>query len=280
MKRVVLVRPIGPRNAGMVVRTAANFGPCEVWFVAPRRPSLLVHPEYEQMSHGAEELRARVRVVDTLLEALAECQHAVGFTARPRDARQRRDWRELAGEVGPLADDPAQRLALVFGSDEGGLNKEEVGLCQELAFLPTSAEHTSINLAMSVGVVLFSLFHGEPVHRAETGQHLADGDAREYLKAHLTHVFAERVARTAAAARDITASIERLFSRVPLENRDARAWHQMMRALGSTKSPTDFGLGSYPRNARRDEALSKSQDEPGACGPDAAGPDTADPGPA
>ncbi len=264
MKRVVLVRPIGPRNAGMVVRAAANFGPTEVWFVAPRRPSLLVHPEYEQMAHGAEDLRARVRVVDTLTEALAECHHAVGFTARPRDARQRRDWRELAGEVAPLCADEEQRLALVFGSDEGGLNKDEVALCQDLAFLPTSSEHTSINLAMSVGVVLFSLFTGQPVHRAETGQHLADGDAREYLKEHLKSVFAERVAQTESAARDIVASIERLFSRVPLENRDARAWHQMLRALGSKKSPRDFDLGSYPKKARRSEALSKARDDDAA----------------
>ena len=71
MKRVVLVGTAGPRNAGMVLRAVANFGPAELVFVAPARPSLLVHPEFDQMSHGVENVREWVRVVDGLEEALA-----------------------------------------------------------------------------------------------------------------------------------------------------------------------------------------------------------------
>ena len=50
------------------------------------------------------------------------------------------------------------------------------------------------------------------------------------------------IARTPAARRDILASIERVFSRAELEDRDARAWHLMLRALGSTLTPKDLGL--------------------------------------
>ena len=49
MKRVVLVRPSGPRNVGAVARASANFGPCEVVLVAPERRSILLHPDFEQI---------------------------------------------------------------------------------------------------------------------------------------------------------------------------------------------------------------------------------------
>ena len=52
MRKFVLVRPEGPRNVGMVLRTATNFGSINVVLVDPRRPSMLKHPDFEQMSHG------------------------------------------------------------------------------------------------------------------------------------------------------------------------------------------------------------------------------------
>lgn len=258
-KRVVLVRTQGPRNAGGVLRAVANFGPAELWMVAPARPSVLTHPDFEQMSHGVENVRERVRVVDSLAEALADCTSSIGFTARARHSRDRRDWREAADEWGSRCQDREERVALVFGSEENGLTGEETALCRELCYLPTTSEHQSINLAMSVGIVLSSLFVGKGTHKLEAGARLADGETLEYLKRHLKDVLGGTVARGEAARRDIEDSIDRVFSRAPIENRDARAWHMMMRALGSTKSPVDYGLGSAPKGGRRREALDRAR---------------------
>lgn len=250
MKRVVLCRTMGPRNAGGALRAALNFGPCELWLVAPAKRSLLVHPEFEQMAHGVEGLARRVRVVDTLAEALADCHLVVGFTARAREHRRREDWRALRAEVQPACDDPGRRVALVFGGEESGLAGAEVRLCQRLAYLATSAEHTSINLALAVGIVLSSLYSREGRHGVEPGPTPADGNMREFLKAHLKEVLAGRIARTEAAARDVRDSIERVFSQAPLENRDVRAWSLVLRALGSRKGPADFGLPGRPPKER------------------------------
>ena len=258
MKRVVLVRPAGPRNAGMVLRAVLNFGPCELCLVAPARPSLLVHPEFEQMSHGVEGAPERVVVVDTLEEALADCTLSTGFTARARGSRVRRDWRETQGEVA-AADAAGERVALVFGSEENGLTAGETDLVQELCFLPTSIEHTSINLAMAVGIVLSSLFMETGAHGHEQGMVLADGADLEYLKAHLKHVFGGSVARGEAARRDIEQSIERIFGRVPVESRDARAWHLMLRALGSRMRPGDFGIEGTPKSRRRKRVVERAR---------------------
>ncbi len=254
MKRVVMVRTMGPRNAGGALRALLNFGPAELVFVAPDKPSLLIHPEFEQMAHGVDDIASRLRVVATVEEALADCHLTIGFTARVRDHRARTDWRELRPLVQPVCDAADERVALVFGSEESGLDAHATDRCQHLAYLATSDEHTSINLALAIGIVLSSLYtragrHGGPEH----GPTRADGNMREFLKRHAKQVFVERVAKTASAAQDIERSIDRLFSYADLENRDVRAWQLMLRALGSQLSPGDFGLPGRPPKDTGDE---------------------------
>ncbi|MFO1011255.1 MAG: RNA methyltransferase [Planctomycetota bacterium] len=250
MKRVVLVRPGGPRNVGMIVRETANFGPCELVLVAPELPSLLVHPEFQQMSHGVPEARERCRVVATLEEALADCTFSVGFTARPQEGRPRHEWRAKRDELGARGADPDERVALVFGAEVGGLRSDEVARCAELVFVPTSAEHTSLNLAVAVGVVLADLFAERRYVPRERGVKPLTNEARAFLVANLKHAFGERVALTESARRDIEDSIDRVFGRGALEDRDARAWHLMARALGSTLTPKALGLEITTKRAR------------------------------
>jgi TrmH family RNA methyltransferase len=261
VKRVVLVRPSGPRNVGMIARIAANFGPCEIALVAPERPSLLVHPEFEQMSHGVANVKERCRVFATLPDALAECTSSIGFTARVHGRRTRVDWREVQEEISARANDKAQRIALVFGNETTGLTAQESTQLGVLVHIATSAEHTSLNLAIAVGVVLSDLFAERGAKKFERGAKALSGEGREYLKANLKHVLAEKIARTPSARRDILASIDRVFSRAPLEDRDARAWHLMLRALGSELTPKDLGLDLGEKRARRTAAVSAAKEK-------------------
>lgn len=252
MKRVVLMRPSGPRNVGMVARVCLNFGPCELRIVAPPRPSLLVHPDFEQMAHGVKEIEALCVLAPDLRSAIEGCTQVVGFSGRTHDDRMRLDWRAYQPQLAERAADDEERVALVFGNEAMGLEKPEAELCHELVHIRTSAEHTSLNLAMTVGIVLADLYT-EPGHRTrERGFRPIRAEAREYLKANLKHVFGEQVARTPAARRDILNSIERVFSRAAIEDRDARAWHLMLRALGSTLTPKDLGLPAAQPRARHD----------------------------
>jgi TrmH family RNA methyltransferase len=264
LKRIVLVKTAGPRNAGMVMRAVANFGPAELFLVAPARASLLVHPEFDQMSHGVENVRERITVVERLEDALADCTASFGFTARVRGSRVRRDWIEAREEVAALAagDD---RVALVFGSEEYGLTIDETDQLQELYYLRTSGEHTSINLAMAVSIVLSSLYTDAGAHGHEVGQHLLNNADRTYLQEHLKQVLGGQIARGEAARSDIEGAIDRIFARAPIESRDARAWHMMMRALGSRATPMDFGLEGTEKSRRRKQALDRARRR----GPDA-----------
>lgn len=257
MKRIVLCRPAGPRNVGSILRAALNFGPAEIVIVAPGRPSLLIHPDFEQMSHGGEGSRETIRVVDTIQEALADCHHVVAFTARARAKQRRVNWREHGPTLQGLADDPEQRLALVFGSEESGLTKEEAAAASELAHLRTSVEHTSLNLAQAVTVVLHSLFSGNKVHQTEQRTKQIDQREREFLKEKMHSVFTKDVARTDSASEDIASMIDRMFTRATIEPRDARAWHLILRAMGSEAEPSEFGVGRQQKGARRAQALAR-----------------------
>jgi len=241
MKRIVLVRPHGPRNVGSVVRLVANFGPAEVVLVRPKRPSMLIHPDFEQMSHGVEDIAEKVRVEEDLAAALADVTASYGFTARARDHRVVRDWRSVTDELIGRAANESETVALVFGSEENGLTGDETDLLHELVRFPTSTEHTSLNLAMSVGLVLSTLFFADAPSAKSEGSTPLPGRDRDFLKAKLMDVLGAQ-ARSAPAKRDLVASVERIFARAPLETRDARAWHLLARALGGEKEPRDYGF--------------------------------------
>ena len=258
MRKIVLVRPEGPRNVGMVLRTATNFGSINVVLVDPRRPSMLKHPDFEQMSHGVANIEERVQIVDSLETALADCTHAVGFTARPRVQRPFHDWRVAAPEVAEKCNAEDHMVGLVFGNEVEGLAQVETDLCHELVHISTSGEHTSLNLSMAVGIALYATFTETGLVRRAKPATTLTGDARAFLKARMAAVFAD-IARSDSVRKDIQDSIHRVISTAPLETRDARAWHAIMRVLGGEARPADYGLEErQAAGARRDEALKRS----------------------
>jgi TrmH family RNA methyltransferase len=242
MKRIVLCRPLGPRNVGSVLRAALNFGPAEVCLVAPRKRSILIHPDFIQMAHGVDDVERRVRIVPTLAEALADTTGSVGFTARPRGHARLEDWRAASPAITARAADPGELLALVFGSEEGGLTSEELEPLESFVRLPTSSEHTSINLATTVAIVLSTIFFASAPSAHSESRTPITGRDRAFLLAKAREVLGDR-ATTEAARRDVRDMVERVFSRAPLETRDARAWHLLLRALGDERTPGDFGVG-------------------------------------
>lgn len=255
MKKIVLVRPEGPRNVGMVLRTATNFGSVDVVLVDPRRPGMLVHPDFEQMSHGVEAAAERIQVVERLEDALSDCTHSVGFTARPRVHRPFHDFRDVQAGIAERCAAEDELVALVFGNEVEGLAQRETDLCAELVHIRTSGEHHSINLSMAVGIALFATFTEEGTVKKAKAHNALTGEARDFLKARMSAVFAD-IARSDAVRADIVASIHRVMSIAPLETRDARSWHAILRVLGGEARPGDFGLEeSQTARARRKAAV-------------------------
>src|SRR2546430_8504141 len=99
---VVLDYPQDLVNIAHVVRGLKNFGLRDLRLANPR--------EYESyrvegIAHQTQDILSRVRAYSTLEEAIADCVHVVGFTARGRTAnRNLQRPREAAAEIAALAD--------------------------------------------------------------------------------------------------------------------------------------------------------------------------------
>jgi len=151
--RIVLVNPLYGGNIGSVARLAANYEVDDVVLVSPRCD--LRDPDALKLATGvsAENLVA-FRVVDTLSEALLGCARRFAFSCRNSllslpevELCNCREWFVPRGS-----------LALVFGPEDTGLQRDDLALCSEVCSLPVSSRKNSLNLSHAVAVVLSRVF--------------------------------------------------------------------------------------------------------------------------
>lgn len=151
---VVLHEPQDLVNVALVIRGMMNMG---------LRRLRVVNPEEEMdpyrltgVAHGSEELVEAAEVCDSLSEALSDCTHVVGTSARRRSVKQQ--WREPA-EAAPeiVARTGGGQVAVVFGREDRGLSNEDLDRCHELLNIPTDPEKTSLNLSHAALIVFYEL---------------------------------------------------------------------------------------------------------------------------
>jgi tRNA (cytidine32/uridine32-2'-O)-methyltransferase len=149
--RVVLVRPQHPGNVGSTARAMANMGLRRLVVVDPPGFDL---ERARWMASGGREVLENVRLVSSVAEAVADCDLAVGCSARNR----RWDWPVLNPHqlASKLCDAPTD-TAILFGREDMGLANEDLALCQVLLRIPTDGE-PSLNLSQAVLVVANALF--------------------------------------------------------------------------------------------------------------------------
>ena len=151
---LVLVEPQDIVNIASVVRLGANFLVDGIRLVAPE-----VYDPYriEGIAHNTAYMVDRVEIYQTLEEAVRDCVHVIGLTARERAAKRRTIGpREVAAElVERRATGP---VALVAGREDKGLTNDELDLCNALAVIPTNPAYRSLNLAQALGIVTYEVW--------------------------------------------------------------------------------------------------------------------------
>lgn len=152
---VVLHEPQDLVNIAHVVRGMKNFG---------LRDLRLVNPgEYESyrvegIAHQTQDVLSRVRTFKTLEEAIADCIHVVGFTARGRTAKRNLQRpREAAAEILAVDAGAPEPVALLFGREDKGLSNEALDRCHRIVTIPSDRSYPSLNLAHAVIIMLYEL---------------------------------------------------------------------------------------------------------------------------
>lgn len=170
MCAVVLCRVMHPGNVGAICRAMKTMG--------ATRLILANCPEYDErqvatMAVHAIDIYQQALRVPTLAEALAPFAISAGFSRRTGSRRSLvvQSLAAFADMVAGLpgsmhtdggagdADrqDGMSHVALVFGNESDGLSDEEIGLCTEVVFIPSSDRYPSLNVSHAVQVACYAL---------------------------------------------------------------------------------------------------------------------------
>lgn len=150
---VVLHEPQDLVNIAHVVRGMKNFGIRDLRIVNPREYEAY---RVEGIAHQTQDVLARVRTYASLEDALADCVHIVGFTARGRTVKRNLQRpRDAAVEVAQVAN--AGPTALLFGREDKGLSNDALDRCHRVVTIPSDPAYPSLNLAHAVIIMLYEL---------------------------------------------------------------------------------------------------------------------------
>lgn len=162
---IVLHRPRYSENIGAAARAMRNMGIKELVVVDPQNFDLT--RVLQLATHAARDVVDKMRVCDTIEEALAPYHFVVGTTARL--GRQRSVINSpalLAQKLIPIA--RKNRVAILFGPEDRGLTNEDIRRCHWLVNIPTD-EFASLNLAQAVVIICYELFNSR---RHNTAAHV------------------------------------------------------------------------------------------------------------
>jgi TrmH family RNA methyltransferase len=235
--RVVLLGPKRGANVGAVCRAIKNMGAGRL---------VVLGGDYDR----GEALRTAVHADDvfearlearTFDEAVASSSLVIGTS--PREAPWRMPVRpidEVFAEARGRGLEPSS-IALVFGPEDRGLNNEELARCHRIAFVPTSAEYSSLNLAQAAVVCLYEWLQsgrpgrgmvpaGTPVPAGEASVPASASAMREAL-ADLADVLVEIDFLHGDQSERVMATVSSMLTRGGLDDREVRILRGLVRQI-------------------------------------------------
>jgi tRNA/rRNA methyltransferase len=258
---VVLVEPQLGENIGAAARAMWNFALDDLRLVAPRDgwPS----DKAVAMASGATPVLDRVRVFDSVEEAVADLHFVYATTARPRDMLKGVESPAAAATAMAARAARGERVGVLFGRERAGLTNEEVALADAVLTFPTNPEFSSLNIAQAVLIVGYAWFtaangpeEGEPA--AGVDEPRAQPATREEIFALFEHLEGELDAvgffKPPEKRPAMVRNLRNLLHRAGLMEQDVRSLRGVVAALGR-------------RHLRRREAAAEERDGKGKAGP-------------
>lgn len=151
--RIVLVNPSHPGNIGAIARAMKTMGLYQLYLVKPKR-----FPDKQAviMASHADDVLEKAVVVDTLAEAIGDCQLVFGTSNRVREiAWKVFDPNQAAQKIMHQAQ--TAPIAILFGREDSGLTNEELQQCHYQIIIPTNPDYSSLNIAAAVQVICYEI---------------------------------------------------------------------------------------------------------------------------
>jgi tRNA/rRNA methyltransferase len=225
--RFVLVETSRPGNIGAAARAIKNMGFSDLVLVRPRFANAAMQEEAIAFASGAQDILSAARIVESIEEALADCNYAAAVTARLREfSPPIVSPRVLAAR---LHRESGLHAALVFGNERFGLPNEIVEKCNVLINIPANPDYSSLNLAQAVQVLAYEA-RVAALGEDEQGQRPAtdigfQGEAANVAQidgmyAHLEQALIAIDFLDAGNPKKLMPRLKRLFSRTQLETEE------------------------------------------------------------
>ncbi len=216
--RIVLVATSHPGNIGSAARAMKNMGLGRLVLVAPK-----IWPALEALSLAGSALDVidNTQVVDTLQEAIADCQLVIGTSARLRNMPvPLLDPQACAATI--VTQMASQQVALVFGREASGLSNDELHLCHYHVHIPVTEEYPSLNLAAAVMVLCYELRKtamtreagDQPLVQPDWDQEPATMEELERYLVHLDQVLIRLDFHKSDSSRQLLRRLRRLYQRI------------------------------------------------------------------
>lgn len=217
--RIVLVNTSHPGNIGGVARAMKNMGISRLYLVAPKQ---FPDEQANWRAVAAEDVLEQAVITETLEEAIGDCQFVVGTSARNRSIPwPLLDPRQCAERIDPLSE--SEQIAVVFGREDRGLTNDELKVCNLHLNIPTSADYSSLNLAMAVQIICYELHMlvGAPAlpaaEDAVWDTPFSNRENMERFYTHLEQTLTDIEFLNPAAPRQLMPRMRRLYGRVRLD---------------------------------------------------------------
>ena len=152
--QIVMVGTTHPGNIGAAARAMHNMGLSRLTLVSPNCP---VGEIAYARSSGAHQILDNRKTVESLADAVSNCQVVFGASARRRSLTiPQISSTELANFI--QNHQSSHQIAIVFGPEHSGLSNDDLDLCHYRLWIPTNPDFASLNIAAAIQVISYELF--------------------------------------------------------------------------------------------------------------------------
>ena len=219
--KVVLVNTSHPGNIGASARAMKNMGLSNLALVQPKDfPSGVAVGR----AASAVDILESAEIFDSLEQAVSDCALVICASARSRKI----PWPMLTPEESAtkiLKEVIANKVAIVFGREDAGLNNDELQLGHFHVQIPAEENCSSLNLAAAVLVICYELYklslrsNSKELIKDQDhwDQKLATNGEVEYFYKHLERVMIAIDFHDPENPRQLIQRVRRLFNRIRID---------------------------------------------------------------
>lgn len=229
----ILVRTQFASNLGSTVRVMKNMGFSRLILV---RPECEVGIEARSFAMKGAEILDQARFAPDLSAAARDVGVLVGTTGRFRGGSAR------LMSCPQLVDDLLPRLAdtevgIVLGSEDNGLRREELRLCQWLVQIPTGSDYPVINLAQAAAIVAYHLHLGLSRDSGRVSARPAPAEEIESLILRVDDVLGRMRIPGRISRERLLGRLRKIAARAQLERADVNLLHGLVKQLQRDLGP-------------------------------------------